>query len=69
VTRNPDHHAFGAGGRHCCLGHALARLELRVMIAETLNRYPDMEMTGGAPYAQSFINQIKLRLLTPRTRA
>src|SRR5213079_1163097 len=60
VTRNPEHQAFGAGGRHFCLGTALARLELRIMFEETLTRYPAMELTGGAPFVESpFLNQIK----------
>jgi cholest-4-en-3-one 26-monooxygenase len=60
VTRNPEHQAFGAGGRHFCLGTALARLELNVMLEETLRRYPKMEIAGKPVYAESaFINQLK----------
>jgi cytochrome P450 len=60
VTRTTEHQAFGAGGRHFCLGTALARLELRVLFEETLKRYPEMEMVGEPVYAESaFINQLK----------
>jgi cytochrome P450 len=41
VLRNPEHQAFGAGGRHFCLGTALARLELKVLFEETLARFPE----------------------------
>jgi cholest-4-en-3-one 26-monooxygenase len=60
VTRRPDHQAFGAGGRHFCLGFALARLELQLMVEESLRRYPQMEIIGAAPFAESFfVNQHK----------
>ena len=60
VRRNPEHQAFGAGGRHFCLGTALARLELRLMLEETLARYPAMETNGPPTYVESgFINQLK----------
>jgi len=60
VRRNPEHQAFGAGGRHFCLGAALARLELKVMFEETLKRFPEMEMAGKPVQVLSpFINQLK----------
>jgi cytochrome P450 len=60
VLRNPDHQAFGAGGRHFCLGAALARLELKILLEETLARYPDMELDGDPVFIESgFLNQLK----------
>jgi cytochrome P450 len=60
VTRDEPHQAFGAGGRHYCLGTALARLELKILFEETLKRYPEMEINGRPMYAESpFINQLK----------
>ena len=60
VTRKPDHQAFGAGGRHFCLGAALARLEIRMLLSETLRRLPDIELAGEPTKARSmFLNQLK----------
>jgi cytochrome P450 len=63
LRRECEHQAFGAGGRHFCLGTALARLELKVMLEETLRRYPNIELAGGEGgprYVESlFINQLK----------
>ena len=73
VRRNPEHQAFGAGGRHFCLGAALARLELRVLFEETLARYPGMELAGQPTWVVStFVNQLKtlpVRLAPDRERA
>ncbi|HMA26019.1 MAG TPA: cytochrome P450 [Solirubrobacterales bacterium] len=60
VHRNAEHQAFGAGGRHFCLGSALARLELKILFEETLRRFPDMEPAGKPePAVSAFLNQLK----------
>ena len=60
VTRDPDHQAFGAGGRHFCLGAALARLELKILLEETMKRFPKMELDGDPKFVVSgFVNQLR----------
>jgi cytochrome P450 len=60
LRRNAEHQAFGAGGRHFCLGTALARLELKILFEETLKRYPQMNIAGKPQFVESpFVNQLK----------
>ena len=47
ITRSPNkHQAFGANGRHFCLGASLARLELTVLFDQLLDRIPDIRLAG-----------------------
>ena len=60
VTRNPEHQAFGAGGRHFCLGTALARLELKILVEETVSRFPKMTISEEPTWVLSqFSSQLK----------
>lgn len=45
IRRAPNNHmAFGANSRHFCLGAQLARLELRVLFEELLDRVPQIDL-------------------------
>jgi cholest-4-en-3-one 26-monooxygenase len=60
LRRRAEHQAFGAGGRHFCLGTALARLELRILMEETLRRFPQIAIDGEPRAVESpFANQLK----------
>ncbi|QLL07543.1 cytochrome P450 [Mycobacterium vicinigordonae] len=52
------HQAFGGRGKHFCLGANLARLELRLWIQQTLERFPDLELDGDPTRVRAlFLNQ------------
>ena len=52
------HQAFGGRGRHFCLGANLARLELKLWIQQTLERFPDLELDGEPSRVRAlFLNQ------------
>jgi cytochrome P450 len=61
VTRSPNEHmAFGRGGPHMCLGNALARIELRVMFEDLVNRVDKVERIGEVDFLRSnFVHGIK----------
>jgi cholest-4-en-3-one 26-monooxygenase len=61
ISRSPnDHVAFGGGGPHFCLGANLARMELRLIFDEILDRIPDLQLAAEPQFLRSnFIGGIK----------
>ena len=60
VTREglDQHQAFGGRGRHFCLGANLARLELKLWIQQTIERFPDLALDGEPTRVRAlFLNQ------------
>jgi cytochrome P450 len=47
LDRKDRTHMLFGGGVHLCLGHLLARLEIRVLIEEWLARIPSFRLTSG----------------------
>ncbi|HVO46917.1 MAG TPA: cytochrome P450 [Steroidobacteraceae bacterium] len=48
ALRKPNRHLAFAAGAHACAGMSVARLEARIAILKTVQRFPDLHLTGGA---------------------
>ncbi len=60
VGRTPNEHVSFGVGQHFCLGASLARLEVRVMFEELLERFPDIQLAGPVARLRSnFVNGVK----------
>jgi len=53
VDRSPNPHIAFGRGPHFCIGHQLARMEMRAIFSELLRRTESIELTGRARRAHS----------------
>ena len=53
VRRSPNPHLAFGHGTHFCLGAALARIEVRVLFEELLDRFADFELAGPIEYTRT----------------
>lgn len=67
VARSPNEHfAFGGGGHHFCLGASLARMEIRVLIAELLRRRIGLRRVGeAARISSNFVHGVASVTMEP----
>jgi cytochrome P450 len=60
ITRDPNPHMTFGNGPHTCLGVAVARLEIRSMFLELVERTVDIQPAGDPVYSRdSFLHSVK----------
>ena len=69
VGRDPNYHVGFGPGTHFCLGANLARLEIRVMFEEILERYERFELTGPLAWTNNnrllSLTELPVRAFSP----
>jgi cytochrome P450 len=59
VCRDPNRHVgFGGGGPHFCMGASLARMQLKTIFTELLDRFPELEVGEPTYVVGNFVNGI-----------
>ncbi|MGH3565125.1 MAG: cytochrome P450 [Pseudonocardia sp.] len=60
VRRTPNNHVgFGGGGAHFCMGHSLAKTQLRAIFGQLLCRVPDLRVGEPVPVVGNFVDAVK----------
>lgn len=60
LSRNPNpHQGFGGGGPHFCMGHMLAKSQMRAILKELLFRVPNLHVGEPVYLVSSFVHAVK----------
>ncbi|MHA4813876.1 cytochrome P450 [Streptomyces aculeolatus] len=62
IRRSPNPHLAFAHGTHSCLGEQLARIEMRVLLEELLDRVAEIRLEGDVVWAPSNKHTVVLRM-------
>lgn len=60
LSRKPNPHVgFGGGGPHFCMGHFVAKIQLREMFDQLLRRVPDLQLGEPEHLVGNFVRGVK----------
>jgi len=60
ITRNPNPHVgFGGGGPHFCMGNFVAKMQLKEIFDQLLQRVPTLELGEPEYLTGNFVRAVK----------
>jgi cytochrome P450 len=62
IHRSPNPHVAFGDGTHACLGDQLARIEIRLLLEELLDRVAEIRLTGDVSWAPSNKHTVTLHM-------